>query len=179
MTTFTKYFIKYRSFIGIIALIIVLFLSKPDANSIAIGFFLIIIGIIFRGWSSGYLKKNRELATKGPYALTRNPLYFSNLILGTGIVIASNSLYGYLIFVIYYLSFFPALILIENKKLRKLFGSEYENWAKNKNTFFPKIKKIDLNGFNISYYMKNREYKTLYFSLFIVLVLIFKAILSL
>lgn len=178
MSNFTKYFIKYRSFVGIIALISVLYISKPDAKSILLGFFLIIIGIFFRGFSSGYLKKNRELATKGPYSLTRNPLYFSNLILGTGIAIASNSIYGYFIFISYYFFFFPALIVIEKRKLKELFGDEYENWAKGLNTFFPKFKKIDFKGFNISYYMRNREYKTLYFSLFIIIVLIFKAILT-
>ncbi len=178
MSNFTKYFIKYRSFIGIVALIFVLYLSHPDAKSILIGFLLILTGIFLRGWASGYLKKNRELATQGPYALTRNPLYFSNLILGTGIAVAANSIYGYFIFIAYYLIFFPALILIENKKLKELFGKEYENWAKGLNTFFPKFKKVNFKGFNISYYMRNREYKTLYFSLFIVIVLIFKAILT-
>ena len=176
MSTFTKYFIRYRALVGIISLIFVLLLAEPNAKSIAIGFFFIMAGTFFRAWSSGFINKNKELATKGPYQLSRNPLYFGNFILGVGIAIAADNLYCYLIFAFYYFIFFPALMIIENKRMKEIFGEKYEEWSKGLNSFFPKIKKINLKGFNISYYMKNKEYKVIYFSLFIVIVLIFKTL---
>ena len=176
MKKFKKYFERYRAFIGIVSLIIVLFVARPNAKSIAIGFFFIMLGTFFRAWASGYINKNNELATRGPYALSRNPLYFGNFILGIGIAIAANHLYSYIIFAIYYFVFFPALMVMENNRMREKFGEKYEKWSKGLNSFFPGIKKIDTSGFNISYYMKNREYKVIYFSLFIVIALIFKAL---
>jgi protein-S-isoprenylcysteine O-methyltransferase Ste14 len=166
--------IRYRSTVGIACLLIVLWLATPSAFSILAGFFLIVIGMFFRGWSSGYINKDQELATEGPYAMTRNPLYFGNLVLGSGIAVSGNNLYSYLIFLVYYLFFFSFLIFLERKRLKKRFGRQYEEWAKRANLFFPKIKKINKVGFNISYYMKNKEYRVLYFSLLIVVFLIVK-----
>lgn len=166
--------IRYRSTVGFACLLAVLWLATPSAVSILVGFFLIIIGMFFRGWSSGYINKDQELATEGPYAMTRNPLYFGNLVLGSGIAVSGNNLYVYVIFLAYYLLFFSFLILLERKRLKKRFGQRYEEWAKQANLFFPKIKKVNKTGFNISFYMKNKEYRVLYFSLLVVVILIVK-----
>jgi protein-S-isoprenylcysteine O-methyltransferase Ste14 len=176
MRNFVEIIIKYRSTVGIVCLTMAMYLAKPDAKSITIGFFFMIAGTFFRTWSAGYINKDNELATQGPYALTRNPLYFGNFLLGLGIAIASNHLYIYILFLIFYLSFFPFLMIIEHKRLKKKFGEDYEKWAKKSNSFFPKIKRINKKNFNISFYMKNKEYRVLYFSLFIIAVLIIKVL---
>lgn len=176
MKNVVEIFIKYRSFIGIVCLGLLLYLSEPSPKSVAVGFFFIIAGMFFRAWSAGYINKDTELATQGPYALTRNPLYFGNFILGLGIAIAGNNLFSYLIFFVFYLMFFPFLMYIEHKRLKKKFGAKYEEWSKKSNSFFPKIKRLRKLGFNISYYMKNREFRVLYFSLFVIAVLVLKVL---
>ena len=97
MTNPLEVYIRYRAFIGMVALVAVLYLSEPSALSIGVGFFFIVFGMAFRAWSAGYILKNEELATKGPYELTRNPLYFCSFLLGIGIVIGGNNIYSYLI----------------------------------------------------------------------------------
>jgi protein-S-isoprenylcysteine O-methyltransferase Ste14 len=174
MSQITEKLIRYRSSIGILCLIAILLLATPNAWSIFCGFLLMMAGMFFRAWSSGYINKDKELATEGPYSLTRNPLYFGSLILGSGIAVASNNAITYLIFIVYYLTFFIFLIAIERKRMRQRFGQQYEAWAKKANLFFPKIKKVEQFNFNISYYMKNREYRVLFFSLFVTAVLIVK-----
>jgi protein-S-isoprenylcysteine O-methyltransferase Ste14 len=176
MKDITEIVIRYRSFVGILGLIAILYLSEPSPRSVFIGFFFIIAGMFFRGWSSGYINKDDELATQGPFSLTRNPLYFGNFILGAGIAIAGNNVCCYTIFLVYYLLFFPFLMVIEHKRLKKKFGKQYEEWAERSNSFFPKIKRLDKRGFNISFYMKNREYKVLYFSLLVVAVFVLKVL---
>ncbi len=171
--------IKYRSTIGIIGLIVVLYFSEPTILSIPIGFFIMLIGVSFRGWSSGYINKDNELATQGPYSLTRYPLYFGNFILGTGIAFAAHNIYAYIICFVFYFLFFPFLIIVENRRLKGKFGKEYETWSKNLNTFFPKIKRIKDSQFNISFYMKNREYKVFYFSLLIIAFFVIKYLIKL
>ena len=178
MKNITEIIIRHRSFVGILGLIAILYLSEPAPQSVFIGFFFIIAGMFFRAWSSGYLNKDNELATQGPFALTRNPLYFGNFILGVGIAIAGNNICCYTIFLVYYLLFFPFLMVVEKKRMKKKFGERYEKWAKNSNSFFPKIKKIGKQGFNISFYMKNREYKVLYFSLFVIAAFVLKVIIT-
>jgi protein-S-isoprenylcysteine O-methyltransferase Ste14 len=174
MSQITEKLIKHRSFIGILCLIAILWLATPNVWSIFSGFLLMMAGMFFRAWSSGYINKDKELATEGPYSLTRNPLYFGSMILGSGIAVASNNVITYLIFIVYYFTFFTFLIAIERKRMRQRFGQQYEVWAKEANLFFPKIKKIENFNFNIAYYMKNREYRVLFFSLFVTAVLIVK-----
>ena len=50
-----------------------------------------ILGLALRGWAAGCLAKNQELATGGPYAYTRNPLYLGSLILAGGFALAARS----------------------------------------------------------------------------------------
>ena len=58
-----------------------------------LGFVLILIGIFGRLWSILYIggRKNSELAARGPYSITRNPLYFFSTIgaLGIGLMFGS------------------------------------------------------------------------------------------
>lgn len=174
MSQLIEKLIKYRSFIGFLCLVAMLWLATPSSWSIFGGFLLMMAGMFFRAWSSGYINKDRELATQGPYSLTRNPLYFGSLILGSGIAVASNNRITYLIFAVYYFTFFTFLIVLERKRMRRRFGRQYEAWAREANLFFPKIKKIAKHDFNIAFYMKNREYRVLFFSLFVTAVLIVK-----
>ena len=176
MKNFIEIIIKYRAFVGIISLIAILYLSEPSPPSVAIGFFLILAGMFFRAWAAGYISKDTVLATKGPYSLTRNPLYFGNFVLGIGIAVSGNNLYSYAIFFGYYLLFFPFLMALEHRRLRKQFGEQYVEWSQKSHSFFPKLKKVKERDFNISYYMKNKEYRVLYFSLFIIAVMILKVL---
>jgi len=176
MMNVIEVFIRYRSFVGILCLIALLFFSTPSPVSVAIGFFFIVAGMFFRAWATGYINKDKELATKGPFSLSRNPLYFGNFILGLGIAIAGKNLTSYIIFFAFYLAFFPFLMVYEHHRMKKFFGPQFEEWRKKTNLFFPKIKRIEDTDFNISYYMKNKEYRVLYFSLFVIAVFILKVL---
>jgi protein-S-isoprenylcysteine O-methyltransferase Ste14 len=168
--------IRYRSFVGILCLIVLLYLAEPSPVSVAVGFFFIIAGMCFRAWASGYIDKGKELATNGPFSLTRNPLYFGNFVLGLGIAIAGNNEYSYAIFFGFYLLFFPFLMVLEHRRMKKKFGEAYEEYAEKLHSFFPQIKKIKKGEYNISYYMRNREYRVLYFSLFVIAIMILKVL---
>lgn len=170
----TETLIKYRSLAGIIVLVVVLALAAPDVRSIVAGFFLMMLGMFFRAWSSGYIDKDRELATQGPYALTRNPLYFGNFLIACGIAAASNRWLTALICAAYYVFFFTFLIAVERRRMRARFGARYDEWARGANLFFPRLKRVGMAGFNIALYMKNREYRVLFYSLFVIAVLVVK-----
>ena len=48
-------------------------------------------GLALRAWAAGCLAKNQQLATGGPYAYTRNPLYLGTLLVAAGLSIAARS----------------------------------------------------------------------------------------
>jgi len=50
---------------------------------------LVLPGLWLRGYASGYVKKNAELTTTGPYAHTRNPLYLGSMLIAFGFAAAA------------------------------------------------------------------------------------------
>src|SRR6478609_1801024 len=48
---------------------------------VAIGELLILCGLLIRAWAAGTLKKQKQLATTGPYALVRHPLYLGSVLM--------------------------------------------------------------------------------------------------
>jgi len=169
-----EFLIRYRATAATLCLIVVLILARPTAFSIFLGFIFIMSGVFFRAWASGHILKDRELATKGPYSIMRNPLYFGSFLIGVGIAIAANQLTCWLITVGYFIFFYTFLIIVEHKHLLRLFGDEYRQWASSTGIFFPRLRKIRENAFDIALYMKNREYRVFIFALFVVAVLILK-----
>src|SRR5215470_4844315 len=71
--------------------IVVLFFARPNPKSIAIGATIGIFGLWLRAYAAGFLKKQEVLTTTGPYAFTRNPLYFGSSILAAGAAWAMHS----------------------------------------------------------------------------------------
>jgi len=52
--------------------------------SLPAGMVVAAIGLLVRIWATGWLFKNAELATQGPYAYTRNPLYLGTILITVG-----------------------------------------------------------------------------------------------
>src|SRR5436305_15053854 len=51
---------------------------------VAVGEVLIVCGLFVRSWAAGTLKKQKQLATTGPYACIRHPLYFGSILMMAG-----------------------------------------------------------------------------------------------
>ena len=51
---------------------------------VALGMALVAGGLLVRTWAAGTLQKQRQLATTGPYALVRHPLYFGSFLMMLG-----------------------------------------------------------------------------------------------
>ena len=60
----------------------------PRPAAIAWSLALVMPGLLLRGYASGYVKKDRELTTAGPYAHTRNPLYLGSMLMAAGFAVA-------------------------------------------------------------------------------------------
>jgi len=66
-----------------------LVLARPRWWSLAAGSAVALTGVWIRAISSGHVNKNEELATSGPYAYTRNPLYFGSIVIAAGFALAA------------------------------------------------------------------------------------------
>lgn len=134
--------------------------SKPTVESLAWGIPVSLAGLALRAWAAGCLYKDRELATAGPYAYTRNPLYLGTLIVAAGLVIASRSLgLGVLFAVVFGLIYLPA-IQLEQQHLQDLFP-QYASYAARVPMLAPRLTRSGPKRqiFTWAQYKRNREYQ--------------------
>jgi protein-S-isoprenylcysteine O-methyltransferase Ste14 len=155
---------RWRVPIGFLSAPIFLLLARPRPLTLAIGAAVALPGLLLRAWASGYLKKNDVLATAGPYAHTRNPLYLGSFLIGLGFTIAAGSLIGGILFAIIFVGIYVPVIRVESATLAELFGEKYRSYAEAVPLFFPRVTSYrnvnaDRVQFNPALYKRHREYQ--------------------
>jgi len=165
-----KFWMRWRVRLGYPVAVIFLVLARPTPQSIGIGGIFAALGLLVRALAAGHLRKDEQLATTGPYAVTRNPLYLGSFLLAAGFIIAGFSLWAGLLVGLYFGVFYYAVIRNEEQDLRKRFGADFEAWAARVPLFFPAIRarsdevsraKSAEDSFSWPQYRRNREYQAL------------------
>ncbi len=153
---------RLRVPVGWIAGIAAFVLARPTARSLLIGLFLAVLGEALRLWAAGHIDKTRSLATGGPYAHTRNPLYLGSVIMAAGVAVAAASPWVALAAAVYLLSFYPSVIREEALFLSGKFGTAYAEWAAAVPLFRPRLRPAGprASRFHSSRVRKNREWRT-------------------
>ena len=128
-----------RMAFGLIFVSLFILLSVPTKTSFFIGIIIAGIGEAIRFWSAGYLHKKSVLTTAGPYAMTRNPLYFGSFLIGCGYSIVSNNVYLFASYLIAYALIYSNTIKKEEKFLEKEFGDEFLGYKHSVPIFLPNI----------------------------------------
>ena len=155
---------RWRVRAGTLSLIVILAFASPSARSLVAGGLVALAGLAVRAWAAGHLRKEKELTVSGPYQYTRNPLYLGNLIIGAGVGIAARSLPVAGILVVYFLLFYPVIIMKEKDRMSRLFPDAYRTYRAFVPLFVPRIGKPAGGGngaFHWSIYRKNREFRAL------------------
>ena len=136
----TNFWIRWRVRIGYPVALAYLILARPTPRSLAIGALVGALGIAIRAWAAGYLRKHEALAVSGPYAFTRNPLYFGSVILAAGFVVAGDSLWAAIIVAAYLALFYPAVMKREEGELRAHYGDAFVDYAARVPLFWPRLR---------------------------------------
>ena len=116
----------------ILAVVLMLWFSvtaTPAELLLTLGTPFIIAGTALRLLASGFISKNRELATDGPYAIVRHPLYTGNIAIVSGFAIASGQWWAVVIALAFFWFYYPTAVEYEDRKLHKLFGDRWLQWA--------------------------------------------------
>lgn len=119
--------------------VLALALARPSVRSLVWSMPLVLAGEGVRLWASGHLEKSKTLATGGPYAHSRNPLYLGSGLLAVGVAAASASPWVVLAVAAYFLAFYPRVVREEAAFLREKFGRAYEHWAAEVPLFWPRL----------------------------------------
>jgi protein-S-isoprenylcysteine O-methyltransferase Ste14 len=131
--------VRLRVPLGFAAALAYLLLARPTALTLALALPLVAAGEALRIAASGHIAKNRELATSGPYARVRHPLY-----LGSALVLAGFALAAAVpLLALALLALFAAVYLPvarrEEARLGERFGAEFAAWRAAVPAFLPRL----------------------------------------
>jgi protein-S-isoprenylcysteine O-methyltransferase Ste14 len=120
--------------------VLVAVLARPSTASALLALPLALAGESLRVWAAGHIEKGRSLATGGPYAHTRNPLYLGSVLMAAALVVATRSVAAAVLVVAYLAAFYPGAVASEAADLRARFGDAYDRWASAVPAFLPRLR---------------------------------------
>jgi protein-S-isoprenylcysteine O-methyltransferase Ste14 len=156
---------RIRVPLGFVFAALFLWLAHPTPLFLAASLILVVPGLLLRGYASGYVKKNAELTTTGPYAHTRNPLYLGSILIAFGFALASRSLWIAIILTALFLIIYLPVIRAEERYLRSVFPG-FDEYATHVPRLLPRLTPAPSQrpisaGFSSGLYRKHREYNAL------------------
>lgn len=137
--------------------------ARPNARGLAVGASVALVGVLVRAWASGHIMKNDRLATTGPYAHTRNPLYFGSFLIAGGFALAAHWALVLLV-AVFFLGVYVPTMQRERANIAGRFPEAYKAYATNVPMFVPRLTPwrggVAGNGaFSPALYMKHGEWK--------------------
>jgi|EBPBio282013_DNA_FD.fasta_scaffold30419_2 protein-S-isoprenylcysteine O-methyltransferase Ste14 len=107
------------------------------------GYSLVFVACIGRIWCAIHItgRKNRELCQNGPYAFTRNPLYFFSFLGAVGVCLGAQACLEAVLMALAFLTYYKFMIRTEEQRLKTLFGASYEEYCQTVPRFWPRWRK--------------------------------------
>jgi protein-S-isoprenylcysteine O-methyltransferase Ste14 len=155
---------RWRVPLGFLCAALFVLFARPRPGTLIVGVLISILGLLLRAWAAGHIHKNSALATSGPYAYTRNPLYLGSFLLGLGFSIGSGRWELGVLFALLFLGIYLPVMRVESAALAQLFGENFQQYVRAVPLFVPRLtpyrdgENNDV-GFDGSLYMRYREYR--------------------
>jgi protein-S-isoprenylcysteine O-methyltransferase Ste14 len=124
-----RYHEAARQILAVVLIVVYTITARPIPLLAAIGLPIAFVGAIVRLYASGFIVKNQELATNGPYRFVRHPLYTGNILLVIGFAIAGSLWWGLPLAALFFWFYYPTAIEYEDRKLHRIFGAAWQQWA--------------------------------------------------
>ena len=143
-----------------------LIVARPTRLTLIVGAAIAFVGLLVRAWAAGHIVKNDRLATTGPYAHTRNPLYFGSFLIAAGFAIAAH--WSLLLFVIaFFVLIYGPTMRDERQSIQSRFPEAYGEWERNVPSFMPRptpwrsaSARVAVHpGFDFALYMRHGEWR--------------------
>jgi protein-S-isoprenylcysteine O-methyltransferase Ste14 len=172
---------RIRVPLGFLFAVLYLWLARPALWSILCGAGVAAIGLGIRALASGYVRKNENLATTGPYAYTRNPLYLGSIVIAAGFALAARSWIILAVLFLMFIAIYLPVIRGEEAFLRERFP-EFAEYERRVPRLLPRIGAFFAAGertqgaFSRGLYLQHREYNALVGALAILVLLTVKLV---
>ena len=141
------------------------FCGAPGQHGQRLGISLLLVlpGLWLRGYAAGYVRKNAELTTSGPYAYTRNPLYVGSMMIAFGFAAAARSTLIFVVLDCAVCAHLPAHHSFEEAFLNTAFP-EFAAYSQRVPRLLPRLRatgeRVPSAGFDRTRYLHHREYNS-------------------
>ena len=150
--------------LGFLMAALYLAFARPTPVTLVVGLPIAFVGLLVRAWAAGHITKNNRLATTGPYAHTRNPLYFGSFLIASGFAIAAH--WGLLLLVIaFFVAVYGPTMERERVNVSGRFPEAYAEWERNVPNFLPRPmpwrspEPAEQEGFSFALYKRHGEWR--------------------
>jgi len=155
---------RIRVPMGFLFAAVFLWLARPSPALMLASLALVAPGLWLRGYAAGYVRKNAELTTTGPYAYTRNPLYLGSMLIAFGFGAASGNWLILGILAALFAAIYIPTIQDEENYLRAHFAG-FAEYAARVPRLLPRLRAAQSNQhageFSRQLYLHHREYNAL------------------
>jgi protein-S-isoprenylcysteine O-methyltransferase Ste14 len=152
---------KLRVPLGFVCAALFFLVSRPGWAWLAAGAPFILAGLGLRIWAAGHIRKGQALATSGPYARTRNPLYFGSLLIGLGFALQSGWWFLVPAFGLLFVLIYWPVMRQEEREIAQGYGPPFEDYRRRVPLFLPALTPRmppDGQAFSWAQFRRNREY---------------------
>ena len=112
-----------------------------DLTFIPIGAVFIVLGVASAFWAAGIFRRegteinptspeNKKLVVRGPFGLTRNPMYLGLVLASLGIALCAGSLPMFAVPLLVFATANWAHIPFEEAKMRRQFGADFDAYTR-------------------------------------------------
>ncbi|MBA2705603.1 MAG: isoprenylcysteine carboxylmethyltransferase family protein [Blastocatellia bacterium] len=153
---------RWRVPLGFLCAALFILFARPQPVTLLIGAGISIVGLLLRAWASGHIRKNSALATSGPYAYTRNPLYLGSFILGLGFTVGAGRWLLAALFGVLFLGIYLPVMRVESATMGQYFAQDFRDYARAVPMFLPRLTaygKQSQTKFDPGLYLRYREYQ--------------------
>lgn len=133
--------------LGVLALVFCRWRESNLPNLPLWGGVFVVLGAALRFWSVGHVGKATRasgsetvpLARGGPYRFVRNPIYWGNLLIASGLIVSSKLLWILPVYLaIFWLTYIP-IVVWEEQVLGGAFGAAYQAYCAQVPRWLPKL----------------------------------------
>ena len=163
-----------RQSIGIILLSVFGLVAKPEFMNFVLACLMVFVGLSIRLYASGFVLKNKELSTTGPYAFVRHPLYTGNVLILIGISFATSLPWAIACSILFFWFYYPPAIEYEDRKLKSFFPDTWDAWSSQTPTLIP----TTMHDFNLSSWSWKKSLANNYEPVIVIYVLIWLIIIA-
>lgn len=125
-----------------------------------LGLIFVLAGLLLRSWAAGVIAKRAALATVGPYAFVRHPLYVGSFSIALGFVLIMEDRLALMATLLLYWAIYLPVMRAEERELAQRFGEMWRTYAARTGGVIPRLPLRRVPGeWSWRRWWRNREWR--------------------